>query len=163
MLVTVPRLQRVPTLKDVMQRPGDRDSRRYGLLELPGAPGRRHPDACARNLVPVGKDQASHLEVTREIARRFNELYGEVLPEPDTLIGDVPTLVGTDGKAKMSKSLGNAIYAVRRRRRRSTQKVHAHVHRPDPPPRRPIPATSRATRSSSTTTPSTPTRPRSTT
>jgi tryptophanyl-tRNA synthetase len=62
------------------------------------------------NLVPVGKDQASHLEVTREIARRFNFLYGgDVFPEPDTLIGDVPTLVGTDNKAKMSKSLGNAI------------------------------------------------------
>jgi tryptophanyl-tRNA synthetase len=62
------------------------------------------------NLVPVGKDQASHLEVTREIARRFNGLYGDTLPEPDTLIGDVPTLVGTDGQAKMSKSLDNAIY-----------------------------------------------------
>ncbi len=72
MLVTVPRLQRVPTLKEVMQ--------------------------------------ASHLEVTREIARRFNGLYGDTLPEPDTLIGDVPTLVGIDGQAKMSKSLDNAIY-----------------------------------------------------
>ena len=61
------------------------------------------------HLVPVGKDQSSHLEVTRELARRFNELYGEVFPVPETLIGNVPTLVGTDGKAKMSKSLGNAI------------------------------------------------------
>jgi tryptophanyl-tRNA synthetase len=48
--------------------------------------------------------------VTREIARRFNALYGETLPEPETLIGDVPTLVGTDGQAKMSKSLDNCIY-----------------------------------------------------
>jgi tryptophanyl-tRNA synthetase len=62
------------------------------------------------NLVPVGKDQASHVEVTREIARRFNFQYEcEIFPEPDALIGDVPTLVGTDNKAKMSKSLGNAI------------------------------------------------------
>src|SRR5204863_7913101 len=61
------------------------------------------------HLVPVGKDQASHLEVTRELARRFNELYREVFPIPETLIGEVPTLVGIDGKAKMSKSLGNAI------------------------------------------------------
>jgi tryptophanyl-tRNA synthetase len=60
-------------------------------------------------LVPVGKDQASHVEVTREIARRFNQTFGEVFPEPEALIGDVPTLVGTDGQAKMSKSLGNAI------------------------------------------------------
>jgi tryptophanyl-tRNA synthetase len=60
--------------------------------------------------VPVGKDQASHIEVTREIARRFNERFGEVFPEPDGLIPeDTPTLVGTDGQAKMSKSLGNAI------------------------------------------------------
>ncbi len=62
------------------------------------------------HLVPVGKDQASHLEVTREIAVRFNTLYGEVFPIPETLIGEVPTLVGTDGQAKMSKSLNNAIY-----------------------------------------------------
>jgi len=62
------------------------------------------------DLVPVGKDQASHIEVTREVARRFNELYRPVFPEPEALIGEVPTLVGTDGKAKMSKSLGNAIF-----------------------------------------------------
>jgi tryptophanyl-tRNA synthetase len=62
------------------------------------------------HLVPVGKDQSSHLEVTREIATRFNSLYGEVFPIPQTMIGEVPTLMGTDGKAKMSKSLDNAIY-----------------------------------------------------
>jgi tryptophanyl-tRNA synthetase len=62
------------------------------------------------HLVPVGKDNESHIEVTREIARRFNRLYGEVFPIPDVLLGEVPTLVGTDGKAKMSKSLGNAIF-----------------------------------------------------
>src|SRR3990170_624282 len=60
-------------------------------------------------IVPVGKDQASHLEVTREIARRFNEQFAPVFPEAQTLIGEVGTLPGIDGKAKMSKSLGNAI------------------------------------------------------
>jgi tryptophanyl-tRNA synthetase len=62
------------------------------------------------HLVPVGKDNEAHVEVSREIARRFNRLYGEVFPEPQSLIGEVPTLVGTDGQAKMSKSLDNAIY-----------------------------------------------------
>jgi tryptophanyl-tRNA synthetase len=61
------------------------------------------------HLVPVGKDNEAHVELTREIARRFNYLYGEVFPIPDVLVGDVPTLVGTDGSSKMSKSLGNAI------------------------------------------------------
>jgi len=62
-------------------------------------------------LVPVGKDNESHVEITREIARRFNRLYGEeVLTEPDAMIGEVPSLVGTDGQAKMSKSLDNAIF-----------------------------------------------------
>lgn len=108
MLVTVPRLQRVPTLKEVMHNL-DIEQPSMGLLSYPVL--QAADILCVRaNLVPVGKDQASHLEVTREIARRFNSLYGETLPEPDTLIGDVPTLVGTDGQAKMSKSLGNAIY-----------------------------------------------------
>jgi tryptophanyl-tRNA synthetase len=61
-------------------------------------------------IVPVGKDQVSHVELTREIARRFNTLYGRVFPEPEALVGRVPTLPGTDGKAKMSKSLGNEIF-----------------------------------------------------
>jgi len=61
------------------------------------------------HLVPVGKDNEAHVEVTREIARRFNNYYGEVFPIPESMIGDVPTLVGTDGQAKMSKSLDNCI------------------------------------------------------
>ncbi|HWQ13599.1 MAG TPA: tryptophan--tRNA ligase [Roseiflexaceae bacterium] len=108
MLTTVSRLQRVPTLKEVMQ-DLDIEQPSYGLL---GYPVLQAADILSvrAHLVPVGKDQASHLEVTREVARRFNSLYGPVLPEPDTLIGDVPILVGTDGQAKMSKSLDNAIY-----------------------------------------------------
>jgi tryptophanyl-tRNA synthetase len=108
MLVAVPRLQRVPTLKEVMkdlhiQQPS------AGLL---GYPVLQAADILSvrGEIVPVGKDQASHLELTREIARRFNETFGPVFPEPETLIGEVGTLPGTDGKAKMSKSLGNVIY-----------------------------------------------------
>ena len=108
MLVSVPRLQRVPTLKEVM-RDLKLETASYGLL---GYPVLQAADILVvkGELVPVGKDQVSHIEVTREIARRFNELYGPVFPEPQALVGDVPTLVGTDGKAKMSKSLGNAIF-----------------------------------------------------
>jgi len=61
------------------------------------------------HLVPVGEDQAPHLEMSREIARKFNRMYGEVFPEPETLIGRVGRLSGTDGKGKMSKSQGNVI------------------------------------------------------
>ncbi len=107
MLTTVPRLERVPSLKEVMD-DEHLESASYGLLGYPvlQAADILHVKA---NLVPVGKDQESHIEVTRELARRFNYLYGEVFPEPQGLIGEVPTLMGTDGKAKMSKSIGNAI------------------------------------------------------
>lgn len=107
-LVTVSRAQRVPTLKDVM-----RDLE----IENPSMALLAYPILQAADilmvkgdLVPVGKDQLSHIEVTREIARRFNDLYAPVFPEPDALVGDVPTLPGTDGNAKMGKSLGNAIF-----------------------------------------------------
>jgi tryptophanyl-tRNA synthetase len=108
MLVTVPRLQRVPTLKEQMQA-ANFDAATLGLLTYPVLQAADIMMVRA-NLVPVGKDQSSHLEVTREIATRFNTLYGEVFPIPQTMIGEVPTLMGTDGKAKMSKSLDNAIY-----------------------------------------------------
>ncbi len=61
------------------------------------------------HLVPVGDDQAPHVEMTREVARKFNRMFGEVFPESETLIGNVPRLSGTDGQGKMSKSRGNAI------------------------------------------------------
>ena len=61
------------------------------------------------HLVPVGEDQLPHIEMTREVARRFNRLFGEVFPEPEGLVGRVPRLVGLDGNAKMGKSLDNAI------------------------------------------------------
>lgn len=107
MLTTVPRLQRVPSLKD-MARAAHLNEMPFGLL---GYPVLQTADILMprAHLVPVGKDNEAHVELTREIARRFNNLYGEVFPVPDVLVGDVPTLVGTDGSAKMSKSLNNAI------------------------------------------------------
>ncbi|HLW61197.1 MAG TPA: tryptophan--tRNA ligase [bacterium] len=108
MLTAVPRLQRVPTLKEVM-RDLKLETASLGLLSYPVLQAADILMVRA-DVVPVGKDQSSHLEVTREIARRFNELYGPVFPEPQTLTGRVGTLVGTDGQAKMSKSLDNAIY-----------------------------------------------------
>lgn len=62
------------------------------------------------HLVPVGKDQKAHVEYARDIAIKFNSTYGEVFPVPEPLIGEVPTLPGTDGQAKMGKSSGNAIF-----------------------------------------------------
>ncbi len=108
MLTTVPRLQRVPTLKEVM-RDLRLETATLGLLSYPVLQAADILMVRA-DVVPVGKDQSSHLEVTREVARRFNELYGPVFPEPETITGRVGTLVGTDGQAKMSKSLDNAIY-----------------------------------------------------
>lgn len=108
MLTSVPRLQRVPTLKEIM-RDLKLETASLGLLSYPVLQAADILMVRA-DVVPVGKDQASHLEVTREIARRFNELYGPVFPEPETVTGRVGTLVGTDGQAKMSKSLDNAIY-----------------------------------------------------
>jgi len=107
-LVTVPRLQRVPSLKD-MARSANLNEMPLGLL---GYPVLQAADILMprANLVPVGKDNEAHVELSREIARRFNNMYGEVFPIPDVMVGDVPTLVGTDGDAKMSKSLNNAIY-----------------------------------------------------
>jgi len=108
MLVSVPRCQRVPTLKDVM-RELDIKKPSLGLLTYPVL---QAADILMvkGDLVPVGKDQESHIELTREIARKFNQMYGHIFPEPKPLIGEVPILPGTDGKAKMSKSLGNCIY-----------------------------------------------------
>lgn len=108
MLVSVPRLERVPTLKE-MARDANLRTMPFGLL---GYPVLQAADILLprAHLVPVGKDNQAHVEVARELARRFNRLYGEVFPIPEILMGDVPILVGTDGAAKMSKSRDNAIY-----------------------------------------------------
>jgi tryptophanyl-tRNA synthetase len=106
MLVSVPRLERLPSLKE-MARDANLEVMPFGLL---GYPVLQAADILLprAHLVPVGKDNEAHVELTREIARRFNRLYGQVFPIPDVLT-EGPTLVGIDGQAKMSKSLGNAI------------------------------------------------------
>ncbi len=108
MLTTVARCQRVPSLKEVMhdlhiKKPS------LGLLTYPVL---QAADILMvkGDLVPVGKDQESHIELTREIAKTFNRLYGEVFPIPKALIGEGGILPGTDGQSKMSKSIGNCIY-----------------------------------------------------
>src|SRR5690554_4690251 len=108
-LVTVNRLSRLPSLKDMARNANmDEESFTYGLL---GYPVLQAADILLprAHLVPVGRDNLAHVEITREIARRFNHLYGDVFPEPEALVGDIPSLIGTDGKGKMSKSGGNAI------------------------------------------------------
>lgn len=108
MLVTVNTLRHNPTVKTEMQQYGYRDVT-YGFL---GYPVSQAADItfCKADLVPVGEDQLPHLELTRKIVRRFNELYKPVLVEPQALLSDVPRLVGLDGNSKMGKSLGNGIY-----------------------------------------------------
>ncbi len=104
--VTVSRLERIPSLKDMAQ--AANIEMPYSLLGYPvlQAADILHVKA---HLVPVGKDNVAHVEITREIARRFNHLYGEVFPIPD-FMSDGGALIGTDGQAKMSKSLNNAIF-----------------------------------------------------
>ncbi len=110
MLVTLPRVQRLPSIKDMARAANlNEEALPLGLL---GYPVLQAADILLprAHLVPVGKDNEAHVEITREIARRFNRMYGEVLPLPDAMLSDMPSLIGTDGQAKMSKSLGNAIF-----------------------------------------------------
>jgi tryptophanyl-tRNA synthetase len=107
MLVSVPRLERIPTLKE-MARDANLEVMPFGLL---GYPVLQAADILLprAHLVPVGKDNEAHVELAREIARRFNRVYGDVFPVPDVL-SEGPLLVGTDGEGKMSKSRGNTIF-----------------------------------------------------
>jgi tryptophanyl-tRNA synthetase len=107
MIVPLPWLERVPTYKEQMSEIKDHDLNTYGFL---GYPLLQSADILIykANAVPVGADQVAHIELTREIARRFNHFYDEVFPEPQTLLTEVPKLPGTDGR-KMSKSYGNTI------------------------------------------------------
>ena len=107
MLITVSRLERNPTLKDQV-RDLHIDNVIYGHL---GYPVLQSADILLYkgNAVPVGEDQVPHVEITREIARKFNNQYGEVFPEPEALLTRFARLPGIDGNAKMSKSLNNAI------------------------------------------------------
>lgn len=101
-------LERVPTYKEQLENIKDRDIHTYGFL---GYPTLQAADILIykADAVPVGEDQAPHIELAREIARRFNNLYGPIFPEPKTLLTPTPRLPGTDGR-KMSKSYNNAIY-----------------------------------------------------
>jgi len=103
-------LERVPTYKEQRENITEKDIGNYAFL---GYPVLQAADIIMykADAVPVGRDQAPHVEMTREIVRRFNNFYGEVFPEPATLHTEVPVLPGTDGR-KMSKSYGNAIYLV---------------------------------------------------
>ncbi len=107
-LVTLARLERNPTVKDEMKQKGYGSNVPLGFLAYPVSQAADITFLKA-DLVPVGVDQVPMIEQTREIVRKFNELYGKVLVEPEALVGEVERLPGTDGKAKMSKSLGNVI------------------------------------------------------
>ncbi|MGM0471459.1 MAG: tryptophan--tRNA ligase [Bacillota bacterium] len=108
MITSVARLERNPTYKEQVEELGVNDSIPFGLLEYPVL---QAADILIHkaDTVPVGEDQLPHVEITRELARRFNHLYGETFPEPEPKLSEVPKLLGLDGR-KMSKSYGNAIY-----------------------------------------------------
>lgn len=108
MFTSVNVLRHNPTVKSEAQQHGFNDMT-YGFL---GYPVSQAADISIfkAHLVPVGDDQIPHIELTRKIVRRFNDLYKPVLVEPEALIGEVPRLLGLDGKAKMSKSLNNCIF-----------------------------------------------------
>jgi len=101
-------LERVPSFKEKQLEVKDKDLNTYGFL---GYPLLQSADIMMyrAHYVPVGVDQVPHLEITREIARRFNNFYGEIFPEPEALLTDFPKVPGIDGR-KMSKTYGNCIY-----------------------------------------------------
>jgi tryptophanyl-tRNA synthetase len=107
MLTPLGWLERVPSFKERLRDMSERDIANLGLL---GYPVLQTADITIvkGELVPVGEDQVAHLELSREIVRRFNRLYGEVLVEPQPLLSATPLIPGSDGR-KMSKSLDNAI------------------------------------------------------
>jgi tryptophanyl-tRNA synthetase len=113
-LVTVSRLQRNPTVKtEISQKKelfgNNGEGITYGFL---GYPVSQAADITTFNadLVPVGEDQLPLIEQTREIVRKFNSIYGDILKEPEALVGDIARVKGLDGNTKMGKSLNNAIY-----------------------------------------------------
>jgi tryptophanyl-tRNA synthetase len=110
MLVSLPRLAGLPSIKEMARNAHiDEESVPFGLV---GYPVLQSADIMAfrAHLVPVGKDNEAHIELARDIARRFNQYYEEVFPLPEVLLSDIPSLIGIDGKGKMSKSANNAIY-----------------------------------------------------
>ena len=109
MVVPVPWLERVPTYKEQQDNLKDRDLSTIGFL---GYPLLQTADVSIYDakFVPVGEDQVAHLELSREVVRRFNNVFGETLVEPQPLLTAVSRLPGIDGDKKMSKSIGNTIH-----------------------------------------------------
>jgi len=108
-MVSFNRLTNLPSIKDMAKNAHlDPENVPFGLM---GYPILQSADILLprAHLVPVGKDNVAHVEIARDIARRFNQYYGDVFPLPEPLLSPHPTLIGTDGKGKMSKSAGNAI------------------------------------------------------
>jgi len=108
MITPVPWLERNPTYKDQIVQLNNKDLSTFGFL---GYPVLQAADIIMYKAygVPVGVDQVPHVEITREIARRFNYFYGEVFPEPESILTETPKILGIDGR-KMSKSYNNAIF-----------------------------------------------------
>jgi tryptophanyl-tRNA synthetase len=108
MITPLPWLERNPTYKEQIEAIKEKDLLTFGFL---GYPVLQTSDIIIykASKVPVGIDQAPHLELSREITRRFNHFYGEVFPEPQTLLTAIPKVLGTDGR-KMSKSYNNSIF-----------------------------------------------------
>jgi len=108
MITPIPWLERVPSYKEQQVQLSNKDLSTYGFL---GYPLLQAADILVyrAKTVPVGEDQVAHVELTREVARRFNHLYGETFPEPRALLTPNPRLLGLDGR-KMSKSYNNCIY-----------------------------------------------------
>lgn len=110
MLVSINRMTSLPSIKEMAR------NARMGIESIPfgliGYPVLQTADILLpkAHLVPVGKDNEAHIEIARDIARRFNQYYGDIFPLPEVLLSDVPSLIGIDGKGKMSKSAGNSIF-----------------------------------------------------
>lgn len=136
MLISINRLTGLPSIKEMARNAHlDEESIPFGLIGYPilQAADILMPRA---HIVPVGKDNEAHIELCRDIARRFNQLYGDVFPLPEVLLSDTPTLIGTDGKGKMSKSAGNTILlsddevTVEKKVRgmyTDPKRIHAHI------------------------------------
>lgn len=110
MLISMNRLTGLPSIKEMARNAHlDTENVPFGLI---GYPVLQTADILMprAHLVPVGKDNEAHIELARDIARRFNQYYGEVFPLPEALLSETPTLIGTDGKGKMSKSAHNTIF-----------------------------------------------------
>jgi tryptophanyl-tRNA synthetase len=109
-LVTTGRLERNPTVKDeIKTKKNFGEGVPLGFFMYPVSQA-ADITIVKGEIIPVGEDQVPHIEQTREIVRKFNSIYGNVFPEPEALVGNTGRLVGLDNNAKMSKSLGNAIF-----------------------------------------------------